>query len=58
MSLGPIHAPVVDQGFEDRWATRQARSEANERAATHKLLIMAALLTFSVAMLSVLSLPG
>jgi hypothetical protein len=57
MSPEPIHRPVVDQVFEDRWATWQARGDANDRATNRKLLIMAAILTLSVAVLSVLSLP-
>jgi hypothetical protein len=56
MSPEPIHEPVVDQGFEDRWAAWQARGDANDRATKRKLLIMAAILTLSVAILSVLSL--
>ena len=52
MSPEPIPAPVVDQGFEDRWAAWQARGEANDRATKRKLFIMAAILILSVAILS------
>lgn len=55
MSSEPIHAPV-EQGSEDRWATWQARGDANDLATKRKLLIMAAILTLFVAILSVLSL--
>ena len=55
MSSEPIHAPV-EQGSEDRWATWQARGDANDLATKRKLLIMAAILMLSVAILSVLSL--
>jgi len=51
----PIPAPAVNQGFEDRWAAWQARGAANDRATKRKLFIMAAILIFSVAILSVLS---
>ena len=52
MSPEPIPAPVVDQGFEDRWAAWQARGAANDRATRRKLFIVAAILIFSVAMLN------
>ncbi len=52
MSPEPIPAPVVNQGFEDRWAAWQARGEANDRATKRKLFIMAAILILSVAILS------
>jgi hypothetical protein len=56
MSPELIHAPVVDQGFEDRWAVWQARGDANDRATKRKLLIVAAILILSVAILNGLSL--
>ena len=56
MSPEPIQAPVVDQGFEDRWMAWQARGAANDRATRRKLIIMAAILLVSVAVLSMLSL--
>jgi hypothetical protein len=56
MSPEPIHEPVVDQSLEDRWAAWQARGDANDRATNRKLLIMGAILTLSVIILSVLSL--
>ena len=56
MSPEPIPAPVVNQGFEDRWAAWQARGAANDAATKHKLFIMAALLILSVAILTGLSL--
>jgi hypothetical protein len=52
MSPEPIQAPVVDQGFEDRWAAWQARGEANDRATKRKLFIVAAILILSVAILN------
>ena len=52
MSPEPRPAPVVDQGFEDRWAAWQARGAANDRATRRKLFIVAAILIFSVAMLN------
>jgi hypothetical protein len=52
MSPEPIHAPVVDQGFEDRWAARQARGGANDRATKRKLFIVSAILILSVAILN------
>jgi hypothetical protein len=56
MSPEPIHGPVVDHSLEHRWAAWQARGDANDRATSRKLLIMAAILTLSVVVLSVLSL--
>jgi hypothetical protein len=56
ISPEPIPAPVVNQGFEDRWAAWQARGAANDRATKRKLFIMAALLILSVAILAGLSL--
>jgi hypothetical protein len=56
MSSEPILAPVVNQGVEDHWAAWQARGAANDRATRHKLFIMAAFLTLSVAILTGLSL--
>jgi hypothetical protein len=52
MSPDPIHAPVVDQGLEDRWAAWQARSDAHDRATKRKLLIVAAILILAVAILN------
>ena len=52
MSPEPRPAPVVDHGFEDRWAAWQARGAANDRATRRKLFIVAAILIFSVAMLN------
>ena len=52
MSPEPIHAPVVDQGFEDRWAAWQARGDANDRATKRKLFIVAAILILIVAILN------
>ena len=52
MSPEPIPAPVVDEGFEDRWAAWQARGAANDRATRRKLFIVAAILIFSVALLN------
>jgi hypothetical protein len=49
-------APVVDQGFEDRWAAWQARGAANDRAARLKLLVVAGILISSIVILSGLSL--
>jgi hypothetical protein len=48
----PIQAPVVDQGFEDRWAAWQARGAAHDRANKRKLFIMAAILVLSAAILN------
>ena len=56
MSPEPIPAPVVNQGFEDRWAAWQERGAANDRATKRKLFVMAALLIMSVAILTGLSL--
>jgi hypothetical protein len=56
ISPEPIPPPVVNQGFEDRWAAWQARGAANDRATKRKLFIMAALLILSVAILAGLSL--
>ena len=47
-----IPAPVVDQGFEDRWAAWQARGAANDRATRRKLFIVAAILMLFVAILN------
>jgi len=58
MAQEPIQAPVVDQGFEDRWAAWQARSAAHDRATRRKLWVVAAILILSIATLSVLSLLG
>ena len=58
MAPEPIHEPAVDQRLEDRWATWQARGDANDRATSRKLLIMAVILTLSVVIVSVLSLLG
>ena len=53
MTPEPIQVPLVDQAFEDRWATWEARGAANDRATKHKAFIMmAAILIFSVAVLS------
>jgi len=52
MSQEPIHAPAVDQGFEERWAAWQARGAANDRATRRKLFIVAAILILSVAILN------
>ena len=56
MSQEPIQAPVVDQGFEDRWAAWQARGAANDRATRRKLLILAAVVVLSIVILNGLSL--
>ena len=56
MSQEPIQAPVVDQGFEDRWAAWQARGAANDRTTRRRLWIFAAILILSVITLSVLPL--
>jgi len=48
----PIRVPVINQGFEDRGAAWQARGDAHDRAAKHKLFIVAAMLIFSVAILN------
>jgi hypothetical protein len=52
MSPEAIHEPVVDQGFEDRWAAWQARGDANDRATKRALFIVAAILILSVASLN------
>ena len=52
MSPEPSHAPVVDQGFEDRWAAWQERGAANDRATKRRLFIVAAILILSVAILN------
>ena len=52
MSPEPIHAPVVDQGFEDRWTAWQERGAAHDRATKRKLFIVAAILILSVAILN------
>ena len=51
-----IQTPVVNQGFEDRWAAWKARGDANDRATKHKLFIMAAIVMLTVAIMSALSL--
>jgi hypothetical protein len=56
MSPELIQTPVVNQGFEDRWAAWKARGEANDRATKHKLFVMAAIVMLAVAILSALSL--
>lgn len=55
MSPERIPVPVVNRGFEDRWATWQARGAANDRATRRKLFIMGAMVIVSVAILNVLS---
>ena len=55
MSPEPIPAPVIDQGFQDRWAAWQARGEANDRANKRKLFIIAATFIVSAAILTALS---
>jgi hypothetical protein len=52
MSPVPVHAPVVDQRFEDRSAAWQARGAANDRATKRKLFIVAALIIVSLAILN------
>ena len=44
--------PFVDDGFPERWAAWQARGAAQERATRRKLLVAAALLALSVAIVS------
>ena len=56
MSQEPIQAPVVDQGFQDRWAAWQARGVANDRATRRKLWVVAAILILSIVLLNGLSL--
>jgi hypothetical protein len=58
MSQEPIQVPVVDRGFDDRWAAWQARGAAHDRATRRKLWIVAAILTLSIATVRVLSLFG
>jgi len=49
----PIRIPVIiNQGFDDRGAAWQARGDANDRATRHKLFIVAAMVIFSVAILT------
>lgn len=55
MSPEPIPVPVVKHGFEDHWAAWQARGDAHDRATKRKLFLTAAILTVSVAILTVLS---
>ena len=55
MTPESIPAPVVNEGFEDRWAAWQARGDANDLATRRKLFMMAAILTLSVAVLTALS---
>ena len=52
MSQEISQTPVVDQGFEDRWAAWQARGAANDRATRRKLFIVAAILVLAVAILN------
>jgi hypothetical protein len=56
MSPEPIHAPVVDQGFEDRWTAWQERGAENDRATKRKLYIAGAILILTVAILKGFSL--
>lgn len=56
MSHEPIPAPIVDQGFEDRWAAWQARAVANDRATRRKLWVVAAIMIVSIIVLNGLSL--
>lgn len=56
MSQEPIQVPVVDQGFQDRWAAWQARGVANDRATRRKLWVVAAILILSIVLLNGLSL--
>ena len=52
MSPEPIHAPVVDQVFGDRWTALQERGAANDRATKRTLFIVAAILILTVAILN------
>jgi hypothetical protein len=56
MSPEQVPVPVVNQGFEDRWAAWQARGAANDRATKRKLFIFGAILIPAAAILSVLPL--
>ena len=51
-----MQVPVVDQGFQDRWAAWQARGVANDRATRRKLWVVAAILILSIVLLNGLSL--
>lgn len=43
--------PFVDDGFPERWAAWQARGAARDRTTRRKLLVVAAILVLSVAIL-------
>jgi hypothetical protein len=43
--------PFVDDGFPERWAAWQARGAAQDRAIRRKLVVVAAILVLSVAIL-------
>lgn len=55
MTSKPVPAPVVNQGFEECWATWQARGAANDRAAKQKMFVMAATSIVATAILTALS---
>ena len=44
--------PFVDRGFPERWAAWQARGAANDRNTRRKLVIVAAILVLSAAILN------
>jgi hypothetical protein len=44
--------PLVDEGFEERWAAWQARGAENDRATRRKLFILGAILVLSAAILN------
>jgi hypothetical protein len=52
MSDKMIPIPVVDAGFEERWAAWQARGAENDRATRRRLYILVAALILSGAFLN------
>jgi hypothetical protein len=44
--------PIVDAGFEGRWAAWQARGAANDRATRRRLFVLGAILVVAAALLS------
>lgn len=56
MSQQLRQTPILNPGFEDRWAAWQARGDANDRATKRKLFAVAVILILSVAILNRLGL--
>jgi hypothetical protein len=44
--------PILNEGFEERWAAWQARGDEHDRATRRKLFVLAAAVILSGAVLS------